>query len=108
MVVIEGNAMSVLQAEVYEALRALDVPDDKALKAAVALTAALAKVEDETIKRLASRDVEITRDFSKRDADIDTIRKDVQSLKVDSAVMKWMLGIVLTMVTALFLKAFIH
>ena len=66
--------MSVLQAEVYEAFRVLDVPDDKALRAAVALSAALTKVEDET-----------ARSFSKRDADIEAIRRDVSSISKDVA-----------------------
>ena len=66
--------MSVLQAEVYEAFRVLDVPDDKALRAAVALSAALTKVEDET-----------ARSFSKRDADIEAIRRDVSSIGKDVA-----------------------
>ncbi len=66
--------MSVLQAEVYEASRVLDVPDDKALRAAVALSAALTKVEDET-----------ARSFSKRDADIEAIRRDVSSIGKDVA-----------------------
>ena len=89
--------MSLLQAEVYEAFRSTDVPDDKALKAAVALSAALGKVEDETIKG-----------FNKRDADIDTIRRDVQSLKVDTAIMKWMLGFLLAMNVAVLFKLFAH
>ncbi len=66
--------MSVLQAEVYEAFRMLDVPDDKALKAAVALSAALTKVEDETAKN-----------FSKRDADVEAIRRDIASINKDVA-----------------------
>ncbi len=66
--------MSVLQAEVYEASRVLDVPDDKALRAAVALSAAPTKVEDET-----------ARSFSKRDADIEAIRRDVSSIGKDVA-----------------------
>ncbi len=66
--------MSVLQAEVYEASRVLDVPDDKALRAAVALSVALTKVEDET-----------ARSFSKRDADIEAIRRDVSSIGKDVA-----------------------
>ena len=89
--------MSVLQAEVYEAFRSIDVPDDKALKAAVALSGALARVEDETSKG-----------FSKRDADIDSIRKDVQVLKVDGAVLKWMVGFNLASSDAILFKVFSH
>ncbi len=100
--------MSMLQAEVYEAFRSLDVPDDKALKAAVALSSAMSKGEDDAIKNLKRVEEDTTKHFSKRDADIDAIRKDVTTLKVDSAVMKWMLGFVLAMQVALFVKAFIH
>lgn len=89
--------MSVLHAEVLEAFRSIDVPEDKAIKAATALTASLSKVEDETAKG-----------FSRRDADIDAIRKDVTALKVDTAVLKWMNGILLTMVTAILLRLFLH
>ena len=100
--------MSVLQAEVYEAFRSLDVPDDRALKAAVALSAALSKGEDEAIRLLKRVEEDTTRNFSKRDADIDAIRKDVTTLKVDSAVMKGMLGFILALQVALFIKAFVH
>lgn len=66
--------MSVLHAEVYEAFRVLDVPDDKALRAAVALSAALASFEDDTVKG-----------FDKRDADIEAIREDISSMKGEIA-----------------------
>ena len=66
--------MSALQAEVYEAFRILDVSDDKALKAAVALSAALTKVEDETAKS-----------FNKRDANVEAIRRDVSTINKEIA-----------------------
>lgn len=100
--------MSVLQAEVYEAFRTLEVPDDKALKAAVALSAALSKSEDEAVKILKTIEDDTSKSFSKRDTDIEATRKDVQSLKVDSAGFKWMGGVMLSMLTALFFKAFFH
>lgn len=65
--------MSVFQSDVYQAFRSLDIPEDKALKAAEAL--------------------------SKRD-------NEVSDLKRDIAVIKWMMGFVLAMQVALFLKAF--
>lgn len=64
--------MRVLQVEVYEAFWVLDVSDDKALEAAVALSAAFATADDDT-----------TRTFSKRDADIEATRKDVSAIKTD-------------------------
>ena len=100
--------MSLLQAEVYEAFRSLEVPDEKALKAAVALSAALSKSEDAAVKSLKNIEDDTNKSFSKRDADIEATRKDVQSLKVDSAVFKWMGGVMLSMLTALFFKAFFH
>ncbi|MGI3902327.1 MAG: hypothetical protein ACRYGP_00705 [Janthinobacterium lividum] len=78
--------MSVLLAEVYEAP-----------KASVTLNGALARVEDETSKG-----------FSKRDADIDSIRKDVQALKVDGAVLKSMIGFNLASSIAILFKIFSH
>jgi len=33
----QGDAMSTMQAEVFETFRAIDIPEDKALKAAAAL-----------------------------------------------------------------------
>ncbi|MBN7763726.1 integrase [Nitratireductor aquibiodomus] len=66
--------MSAFQSDVYQAFRSVEVPEDKALKAAEAL--------------------------SVRD-------KDVNDLKHDVSVVKWMVGFVLAMQLAVFLKAFI-
>ena len=65
--------MSVMQSEVFEAFRAIDVPEEKALKAATAL--------------------------SKRD-------DDVNSLKSDMLLLKWMLGFVLAFQVGIFIKLF--
>ena len=100
--------MSVLQAEVHEAFRSIDVPDDKAPKAAVASLSAMSRGEDEAMKYLKRVEEEATKHCSKRDADIDAIRKDVTILKIDSAVMKWMLGSLLVTQVAVFVKAFIR
>ena len=96
--------MSALQAEVYEAFRILEVSDEKALRAAVALSAALAKVEDDT-----------SRSFNKRDADIDGIRKDVTSLTIgftkldgDVNLIKWMLGTTFAAVVTVLFRVFTH
>lgn len=102
---------SVSQAEVYEAFRSLQVSDDTALKAAIALSAAFAKVETETASS-----------FSKRDADIEATRKDVSSIKTDISginvrlatmtgeinLFKWMLGFVLATNVAIAFKLFGH
>ena len=60
--------------EVFEAFRAIDIPEDKALKAAAAL--------------------------SKRDG-------DVASLKTDTSILKWMMGLLAYQV-AIFAKLFLH
>ena len=67
--------MSVLQTEVFEAFRAIDIPEDKALKAAAAL--------------------------SRRD-------DDVNSIKSELSLVKWMMGFVLAFQVAIFVKLFFH
>jgi len=67
--------MSVLQTEVFEAIRAIDIPEDKALKAAAAL--------------------------SRRD-------DDVNSIKSELSMVKWMMGFVLAFQVAIFVKLFLH
>jgi hypothetical protein len=67
--------MSVLQTEVFEAFRAIDIPEDKALKAAAAL--------------------------SRRD-------DDVNSIKSELSLVKWMMGFVLAFQVAIFVKLFLH
>jgi len=67
--------MSVLQTEVFEAIRAIDIPEDKALKAAAAL--------------------------SRRDDDVNSIKSE---LSLD----KWMMGFVLAFQVAIFVKLFLH
>ena len=73
--------MSVLQAEVYESFRSRDVPDDKALRAASALSRAMAKGEDDAIPNLKRVGDDTIRSFSKRDVDIEATRKDMTSIK---------------------------
>ncbi len=67
--------MNTLQSEVFEAFRSIDVPEEKALKAATSL--------------------------GRRD-------QDVESLKSDMAVMKWMMGFVLAFQVGIFIKLFVH
>lgn len=66
--------MPTMQSEVYEAFRSIDVPEEKAVKAASAL--------------------------SHRD-------NDVTALKADMSVMKWMIGFVLALQLATFVKQFV-
>jgi hypothetical protein len=64
-----------MQRQVFEAFRAIDIPEDKALKAA----AALSKCDD-----------------------------DVASLKTDTSILEWMMGIALASQVAIFAKLFLH
>ena len=78
--------MSVIQSEVFKPFRAIDIPEDKARKAAEAL--------------------------GKREADIsETLRKhseEFQLIKSEILLMKWMLGVVLAFQVAIFSKKFTH
>jgi hypothetical protein len=94
--------MSTLQSEVFEALRAIDIPEDKALKAAAAL---------------ARRDI----DVAELRGDVATLKSDVAILKTDVAELKsavarlraeifvgrWMLGFVLALQVAILVRLFV-
>ena len=67
--------MSTMQSEVFEAFRSLDIPEDKALKAAQAL--------------------------SKRD-------EDVNSIKSDIVIIKWMLGFLIALIAPMFVRLMLH
>lgn len=69
--------MSAMQAEVYQAFRAIDVPEDKALKAAEALTAAFALRDAETGAAFQDRD----RGMDQMRADIGTVRTELRETK---------------------------
>ncbi len=103
--------MSAMQAEVFEAFRSIDVPEDKALKAAAALASAYTRTEDDT-----------TRSFAKRDGTIESIGKDVTSLKLDIAAVKvevatvkgkvdllqWMVALCISLLVTVLFKLFSH
>ncbi len=67
--------MTQMQSEVFEAFRSIDVPEDKALKAAAAL--------------------------SKRDDDVTSVHSEL-------TVIKWMMGFVLAIQVAIFVKLFLR
>ena len=77
--------MSAMQAEVFEAFRSIDVPEDKALKAATALSSALTKFETDTSSA-----------FNKRDADMDAGRRDIGVLKTDMDATRKDIGVLRT------------
>ena len=96
--------MSAMQAEVFEAFRAIDVPEDKALRAAAALASAFSKTEDDT-----------ARSFIKRDGAIDKLTAEVAALNAklvkldgDVALLKWMVGFTLAMLVTLLFRSFTH
>jgi len=78
--------MSTMQSERFDAFRSIGVDEEKALKAATALN---------------GRDREFTAAFNERD-------REIAAMKSDIVLLKWMMGFTLAMVTAVFLKLFIH
>jgi hypothetical protein len=118
--------MSAMQAEVFEAFRAIDVPEDKALRAAAALAAAITKSEDETLRGFAKRDgaidrltaevaalgakltAEVAALNAKLSAEVAALNARMVKLEGDIALLKWMSGFSLaTTVTVLF-RVFTH
>ena len=102
--------MSTMQSEVYEALRAIDIPEEKAVKAAAALSH-----RDEDVASLRADTSliqanvrELQTDVRELKASVREIRSDVDTLKRDNAVMKWMMGFVLAFQAGIFVKLFIH
>ncbi len=79
-----------MQWGVFEAFRAIDIPEEKALKAAEALS----RRNDEAIKMQENR--------------LAKIEADTASLKIDTAILKWMMGFVLAFQAAIFAKLFLH
>ena len=78
--------MSVIQSEVFEAFRAIDIPEDKAMKAAAALS---------------KRDEDVFGVLNKHTDELHTIRAEI-------LLMKWMIGVVVAFQVAIFVKLFIH
>jgi hypothetical protein len=70
----KGNLMSIMLEKLYDALRSVDVPDDKARAAAV---------------------------------EVAEFKNDLQTVKTDLAVLKWMTGINITLSLAIIAKLFI-
>jgi len=99
-----------MEAEVYEAFKAIGIPDDKASAAAQALS----KPKPE-FSTLAADVGTLKSDFSimKSDiavmkSDIILLKSDVASLKTSMAVLQWGVGITTASVLSLVAKAFLH
>jgi hypothetical protein len=81
--------MSVMDAEVFEAFRAIGVPGDGVSAAAQAIS---------------RRDANI----GPLKADVATLKTDMSVVKTDIAVLKWGVGLVIAGMISLVLKAFVR
>ena len=107
--------MSAMQAEVFEAFRAIDVPEDKALRAAAALASAFSKSDDENARGFAKRDgaiekllAEIAALSAKLTAEVSALDAKIVKLDGDVALLKWMVGFSLAMTVTLLFRSFTH
>ncbi len=117
--------MTMLQLEVLEAFRSIDIPEDKAAKAAAALSTAFGRGDPEQDAKIdvISTDITVlktdvsvlTADVSVLKIDMSGLKSDVTTIKLDNvairgelSVLKWMGGVLLTMLTAVLLKLFLH
>jgi hypothetical protein len=91
-----------MQAEVFEALRAIDIPEDKALKAAAALSR-----RDEDVAALRSDVGLLKNDTTTLKGDATVLKADVTTLKRDMAVLRWMVGTLYPLVLAVLVKLFV-
>ncbi len=109
--------MSVMEAEVYEAFKAIGVPDEKASAAAQALSRPKPEVStlaadlgalklDFTMMR--SDIVVMKSDIAVLKSDVGVLKTDVASLKTSMAVLQWGVGITIASVLSLVAKAFLH
>ena len=107
--------MSAMQAEVFEAFRAIDVPEDKALRAAAALASAFAKSEDDTARGFVKRDgaidrltAEVAALNARLTAEVAALNTKIVKLDGDVALLKWMVGFTLAMLVTLLFRSFTH
>lgn len=129
--------MSAMQAEVFEAFRAIDVPEDKALRAAAALASAFAQSENDTAKNFVKRDgaidkltaevaslnAKLTAEVSALNAkltaevaalnaklttEVSALSTKIVKLDGDVALLKWMVGFTLAMLVTLLFRSFTH
>ncbi len=91
--------MTTMIAELYDALIAAGSPEDKARKAAEAMTG---------FDVYEQRFVRVEADIAELKHDVADLKRDVAELKRDSLLMKWMLGFVLAFQVAMFIKLFLH
>ena len=80
--------MTALQLEVLEAFRAIDIPEDKAARAAAALSSAYTKFEADIGTNLHKRDTEIGKDVSAIRSALSEAREDVSAIRNDFSEMR--------------------
>jgi hypothetical protein len=92
-----------MPSDVFEAFRAMDIPEEKALKAASPLPR-----RDDDVIGIKSDLSAIRADIVIMKADIVGLKADVHVLKTEGQIAKWMLGAVLAFVITIAIKLFIH
>lgn len=102
--------MTTMILEVYDAFISAGADEQHSRKAAEALTQAdtrLASVANDV--SLMKVDVSaIKSDVLALKSDVSALKPDVGKLKTDTILLRWMVGVVLTLVLAIFLKSFVH
>jgi predicted nucleic acid-binding Zn-ribbon protein len=104
--------------EVYDALRAIDVPEDKARAAAQALTQDMTREIGGLRGEIEALRKDTNAEFKSVRADIATLRKDMETefrsvradtaaLKAEAAVTRWMFATMVAVQIAIALKLFL-
>lgn len=84
--------MAVMFAKLYLALKSAGADDATAASAAEEMASSLATTDAVT---------DLSKDVAKLDLKVDTLAKDVASVKTDNAILKWMVGFNLALTVAL-------
>ena len=92
--------MTTMIVEVYEALRAIDVPDDKVKAAAQALTQDMNREVASLGSEIAALRKEMATEFA-------SVRADIASIRPEVAVLRWMNGTAIAFLIAVTLKLFL-
>jgi len=96
---------------VYEALRAIDVPDEQAKAAARALTADVnsetrsLRTEIEGLRKETATEFAATR--KETAAEFASVRREIASLRTEGAVLRWMSSTSLALSVAILVKLFL-
>ena len=95
--------MTTLLAELYDALIAAGAPEDKARRAAEAAAGYEAQRDllEVRLDRVESR-------LDRVEAKLDDMQRDITDLKREVYLGRWMLGFVLALQIAMFVKLFLH